>query len=97
MKRIKRLLQQPEFSVVLFVVGLILFIRPLLAMSVSAPSHTVLLSIFLPWIFIIVLLMLVNQSLARLTSFMDAPETSSADLSAEDENLQADNKEVHDA
>ena len=93
MKRIKRLLQQPEFSVVLFVIGLVLFVRPLLVMSVMDPSHAVLLSIFLPWIFIIVLLIFVSQNLASPTSSMDV---SSVDLSVEDESVYEEHEEVND-
>ena len=86
MKRLRTLLQQPEFSVVLFVIGLVLFIRPLLAMSVTARAQSVLLSIFLPWAFIIILLFLVSQSLA-----------SSGDVSPTDKGTDEDSEEVKDA
>lgn len=55
------ILQQTEFFVLLFLGSLIVFICPLLIMSGGASVSSVMLSIFLPWAFIILVLFLVNK------------------------------------
>lgn len=65
MKRLKALLQQPEFSIVLFLFGCVLFVRPLLVMSEMGRSWV---SVFLSWTLIIALLFIVSQSLATTPS-----------------------------
>lgn len=61
-KRIKVLLNQPEFHAILFVLGLILFSYPLLIMSKEGHPTSVYLSLFLPWGVMILLLFLTTRS-----------------------------------
>ncbi len=62
MERLKILLNQFEFHLLLFLAGLVLFTQPLLIMASNGSPDSVLLSLFLPWAAIIVLLFLASRS-----------------------------------
>lgn len=62
MRRIPSLLRQPGFHLLLFLVALILFTRPVLLMPKMEPPGTVMASFFLPWGLVILVLFFVSRS-----------------------------------
>lgn len=65
MKRLKALMSQTEFHIILFCLALILFIQPLLTMPQKDSAGAIVLSVFLPWGLAIVLLFLTSRSYAE--------------------------------
>lgn len=64
MEKLKSLLSHPEFHILFFCVSLLLFSYPLLRMSDMAGPVVMLLSLFLPWGGVILILFLVSKSYA---------------------------------
>ncbi len=62
MEKLKTLFGQTEFYALLFCCSLILFSYPLLLMTNVKPPESVLLSLFVPWIIVILLLFLAGRS-----------------------------------
>ena len=62
MKRLKALMKQTEFHIILFCLALILFIEPLLTMPQKDSAGAIVLSLFLPWGLTILLLFLTSRS-----------------------------------
>ena len=56
MDKLKALMRQPEIYILLFCLAFFLFVRPLLVMAGIKSASAVLLSLFLPWIIVIVVL-----------------------------------------
>ena len=64
MDRLKALLRQPEFHVLLLFISFLLFVYPLLIVLNNGGTAIVLLSFFFPWAIIILMLFLVSRSYA---------------------------------
>ena len=68
MEKLKSMARQPEFHVCLFILGLLLFSYPLSLMSAMAEPGRVLLSLFMPWAGIILILLLISRSYEKIRS-----------------------------
>jgi hypothetical protein len=71
MKRIKRILRQPQFQIFLFSLCLVLFSWPVVNVSNAARAKAMFVYLFLAWTVVSFLLYLVTRSLGRSHSERD--------------------------
>ncbi len=62
MERLKAFLRQPELTVLLFVLGGLAFLYPVLLMLEAVPPQATLLAIYIPWGLITVVLIFIGRA-----------------------------------
>jgi hypothetical protein len=62
MRNLARVLRQHAFHLLLLVVALIVFVKPMVLTTGSEGASTVVLELFLPWALVILILFLIGRS-----------------------------------